>query len=145
MLSTQITIRPRYGEVDRMGYVYHANYVSYCHQARNELLRSLGIDDATLEQNNIMLPVIRMNLHYLNPARYDEQLTIKASIIELPKTRFQFEFEIKNETGKLICTASSTVVFVDSTTRKPMRSPQIVTAALKNKMPDTTNENHDPN
>lgn len=132
MLSTQITIRPRYGEVDRMGYVYHANYVSYCHKARNELLRTLGIDDATLEQHNIMLPVISMNLQYVKPAGYDDQLTVQTAIRELPKTRFHFEFKIKNEANELVCKADSTVVFVDSTTRKPMRTPKIVIEALIN-------------
>ncbi|GAL66792.1 acyl-CoA thioesterase [Jejuia pallidilutea] len=40
MITDVFKLRPRYGEVDQMGYVYHANYVSYCHQARNELLRN---------------------------------------------------------------------------------------------------------
>ena len=127
-----ITLRPRYGEVDRMGYVYHANYVSYCHQARTELLRQLGICDEELESKNIMLPVIEMNLKYHNPARYDELLTIETTITQSPTTRFYFEFEIKNEVGKLICTAKSTVVFVDSKTRKPMKAPKLVIDALIN-------------
>ena len=50
LIENTIQLRPRYGEVDQMGYVYHANYVSYCHQARTELLRRLNIDDKTLEK-----------------------------------------------------------------------------------------------
>ncbi|MCW0484335.1 acyl-CoA thioesterase [Gaoshiqia sediminis] len=125
-------LRPRYGEVDRMGYVYHANYVSYCHQARTELLRQFGIDDNTLESHNIMLPVISMNLRYLKPACYDELLSIKTTISEMPSTRFSFHFEIRNETGERICTAESSVVFVDSHSRKPMRVPDFVIQALEN-------------
>lgn len=129
-ISNQITLRPRYGEVDQMGYVYHANYVSYCHQARTELLRQFGIDDRKLEADNIMLPVISMNLRYLKPAKYDELLTIKTRILEMPATRFNFEFEIRNESDEILCTASSTVVFVDSRTRKPMKAPKQITQAL---------------
>ena len=127
-----ITLRPRYGEVDRMGYVYHANYVSYCHQARTELLRQLGICDKKLENKSIMLPVIEMNMKYHKPAKYDEVLTIKTQIKKMPVTRFQFEFEIKNNSGDLIFTANSTVVFVDSNTRKPMKVPKLIIDTLIN-------------
>ncbi|MGD2034041.1 MAG: hotdog domain-containing protein, partial [Bacteroidales bacterium] len=71
MLKDEIFIRPRYGEVDKMGYVYHANYVCYFHQARTELLRKYGISDSVLEKNNIILPVISMGLKYYKPAYYD--------------------------------------------------------------------------
>lgn len=69
MIKDEIQIRPRYGEVDQMGYVYHANYVSYCHQARTELLRKLGVHDRVLEEKNVMLPVISFEIKYKKPAR----------------------------------------------------------------------------
>ena len=94
MITDKIQIRPRYGEVDQMGYVYHANYVSYCHQARTELLRKYGINDSKLEENKIMLPVISFKIDYKKPAHYDEKLTIKTTVSELPNVRFKFDFEI---------------------------------------------------
>ncbi len=75
MITDEIQLRPRYGEVDRMGYVYHANYVSYCHQARTELLRKHGINDKVLEENKVMLPVISFEIKYLKPAHYDDLLS----------------------------------------------------------------------
>ena len=131
ILEGEIHIRPRYNEVDQMGYVYHDNYVTYCHQARTELLRKLGIHDNKLEKQNIMLPVISMDLKYHKPAGYDELLTIRTRITDIPTTRFNFEFEIRNEKSELVCSAKSTVVFVDSQTRKPMRAPKIVTEKIK--------------
>lgn len=132
MIQNTMSLRPRYGEVDQMGYVYHANYVSYCHQARTELMRNLGIHDQVLEENQIMIPVISISLRYLKAARYDELLTIRATIREMPKIRCQFEFEIRNETNEKICTAVSEIVFVDSISRKPMRVPEIVKNAMIN-------------
>lgn len=131
MITDEYQLRPRYGEVDRMGYVYHANYVSYCHQARTEMLRKLGINDNYLEQNNVMMPVITMHLDYLRPARYDELLTVKTTVAQMPRTRFHFDFEINNEEAAKICTAHSTVVFVDATTRRPIRLPGFVEKALE--------------
>ncbi len=113
-----------------MGYVYHANYVSYCHQARTELMRNLGIHDQALEENQIMLPVISINLRYLKAAKYDELLTIKTTLREMPKTRAVFEFEIRNEANEKICTAVSEVVFVDSISRKPMKVPEMIRIKL---------------
>ena len=130
MITDTIQLRPRYGEVDQMGYVYHANHVCYCHQARTELLRKIGIQDKVLEMNNIMLPVINFNINYKNPAHYDELLTVKTTIREIPKIRFNFEFEITNEKGKLICTANSTVIFVDKKSRYPKEIPDFVENAL---------------
>lgn len=131
MIQNKISLRPRYGEVDQMGYVYHANYVSYCHQARTELLRSFGIQDKVLEENQIMLPVISINLRYHKAAKYDELLTIQTTLREIPKTRCTFEFEIRNEANEKICTAESTVVFVDSISRKPMKVPEIIRKELE--------------
>lgn len=125
-------IRPRYGEVDQMGYVYHSNYVTYCHQARTELLRKINIDDKTLETSQIMLPVISMSLKYHKAAGYDEPLFVHTTISEVPTTRFSFHFEFRNAKDDLVCKADSTVVFVDSVTRKPMKAPKLVIDAIEN-------------
>ena len=130
MITDKIQLRPRYGEVDQMGYVYHANHVSYCHQARTELMRKLGVNDNALEATGIMLPVVSFNINYKNPARYDELLTIKTTIKEMPEVVFNFEFEITNEQGKPVSLATSTICFVDSKTRFPMEVPEFITNAL---------------
>ena len=130
MLEDTFTIRPRYNEVDQMGYVYHANHIIYCHQARTELLRKFGISDAELENKGIMMPVISFNIQYKNPAHYDELLTIHTKITELPKIKCLFAYEIKNEKGKLVCRASSEVAFVNMATRKPMITPKIILEAI---------------
>ncbi len=124
-------IRTRYGEVDQMGYVYHANYVSYCHEARTEMLRQYGINDHILEKNNIMLPVVRFNIDYKSPSHYDDLLTIETTITEVKGPKMRFEFRITNEEGALVCKACSVVAFVTADTRKPLRVPEIVQKALE--------------
>ena len=131
-MKTHITqIRTRYGEVDQMGYVYHANYVSYCHEARTELMRQHGINDNYLEKNNIMLPVVRFNIDYKNAAHYDELLTIETILKEVKGPKMRFEFKITNEADKLVCKACSIVAFVTADKRKPIRIPEIVKQALE--------------
>jgi acyl-CoA thioester hydrolase len=131
MITDVFKLRPRYGEVDQMGYVYHANYVTYCHQARNELLRKLGLDEIKLENSDIILPVISFEINYKKPAHYDELISIKTIIKEMPKARFTLEFEIKNEENVLLSKAKSTVVFVDSHSRLPKSIPNFIENILE--------------
>lgn len=131
MIQDKIQLRPRYGEVDQMGYVYHANYVSYCHQARTELLRKLGLNDKNIEDMNIMMPVISFNIDYKKPAHYDELISITTTIKELPKTRFYFEFLISNEEGHILSKANSTLVFVNKESRHPKLVPDFIASKLK--------------
>lgn len=134
MITDYYEIRPRYSEVDQMGYVYHANYITYCHQARTEMLRKMGICDSILEENNVMLPVISFKIDYLKPAYYDKPLTIKTTIHEMPEIRFEFTFEIKNENKDLISKANTTVVFAEKDSRLPRNIPAFVESSLKQSM-----------
>jgi acyl-CoA thioester hydrolase len=133
MIKDTLQLRPRYDEVDKMGYVYHANYLKYYHQARTELLRKYGVNDSFLEGNNIMLPVISFEIKYKKPAHYDELIFIKTTLKKFPRTRLHFEFEITTKNGTILNTAKSTVVFVNSLTRLPIRVPVLVSNALKHK------------
>ena len=124
MIVSEEKIRVRYDEVDKMGYLYHGNYAGYFHVGRTELLRKFGLGDKQLESFNLILPVIEMNIKYLKPVLYDETITLKTYLNELPKTRIRFYYEIFNEKGDLVNEANSSLVFVDNHTRKPMRVPK---------------------
>ncbi len=77
MISYDYNIRVPYGDVDRMGFLYHAHYVRYFDMARTELIRSLGITNLELEEQGVMLPVLNVNINYGTPAHYDDLLTIR--------------------------------------------------------------------
>lgn len=131
MITDIFKLRPSYGDVDQMGYVYHANYITYCHQARTELFRKLGINEREFEKSHVMLPVISFEINYKKPAHFDELITIKTTIKELPKIRFNFEFEIRNEQNIILSKAKSTVVFVNSQSRLPINIPNFVKNTLE--------------
>ena len=75
-------IRVRYAETDQMGYVYYGNYAAYYEVARTEMLRQTGFSYKELEELGVMMPVLEMNIKYIQPAKYDELLTIKVIIKE---------------------------------------------------------------
>ena len=131
MFEHRTTLRTRYSEVDRMGYVYYGNYATYFEVGRVEAMRELGISYAELEASGIMMPVVRYEIHYWKPAFYDEELTIITRVREIPRSRITFEYETYNAKGELLNKAMTELVFVDSGTMKPQRAPQLIVDAAK--------------
>ena len=113
MFSSEVKIRVRYGETDRMGYVYYGNYAEYFEVARVEALRELGLNYKDVEDSGIMLPVYTFNIKYFKPAFYDDLLTIKTTIKEIPQARITFEYETYNEKKELLNKGETVLVFID--------------------------------
>ncbi|MFZ9848249.1 MAG: acyl-CoA thioesterase [Flavobacteriales bacterium] len=123
MFLNETKIRVRYSETDQMGFVYYGNYAAYLEVGRVEALRECGFPYKELEQQGYLLPVANLTINYKKPALYDDLLTVKTSIKETPSVKFVFESSIYNSVGELIVDASVTLVFVDATTKKPVRGP----------------------
>ncbi len=130
MIQNETKVRVRYGETDRMGYVYYGYYTLYFERGRTELLRNLGLTYKELEDSGILLPVSHLEIQYIEPAIYDELLTIKTFIKKKPTVKINFYYEIYNEKGKLINIATTELVFVDAKSRKPTRPPKIFTDCI---------------
>ncbi len=124
MFRNETNIRVRYGETDQMGYVYYGNYAQYLEVGRVEWLRSFGISYKKLEESGIMLPVTQMNINYLKPAMYDDELTIVTRLKKNPMVKIIFEFEIFNQAKELLTTAEVTLVFIDKEKNKPTKAPK---------------------
>ena len=130
MISNIIQFRVRYGETDQMSYAYHGNYAQYFEMGRIEWLRKLGISYKKMEETGIMLPVISLNTNYLKPAKYDDLLTLKTTLVNKPLVKIKFEFEISNENDELLTTANATLAFINSKTKKPTRAPEYLLKKL---------------
>jgi acyl-CoA thioester hydrolase len=130
--SDEIQIRVRYGETDQMGVVYHGNYALYLEMGRIEWLRKLGISYRTMEENGIMLPVVSLNINFKKSARYDDVINVKTQLKNIPTAKIEFEYEITNDTGEILTTASTTLVFIDMKTNRPVKAPQYILDAIAN-------------
>jgi len=131
MYSANTQVRVRYAETDQMSYVYYGNYATYYEVARVEALRQLGFDYASLEEQGIMMPVLDLKSDFLQPAKYDERLTIEVTIPKLPTVKMLFEYKIFNENDQLINKGSTTLVFLNKETHKPVRAPEILLKVMK--------------
>jgi acyl-CoA thioester hydrolase len=112
MLVTETQIRVRYAETDQMNVVYYGNYAQYFEVARAESIRNLGYTYKELESVGIIMPVVEMQTKFLRPAHYDDLLTIKTILRELPVDhKIQFEHEVYNQEKKLL-TLGKVVLYI---------------------------------
>ena len=121
----------RYGEVDRMGVVYHANYLAYFEIGRTEFLRQLGRSYRAVEEGGMLLLVADAGLKFLRPAGYDDDLRVRTRLTELTGVRLRFEYEVlRPADGTLVATGHTTLASADPSGR-PMRLPAEIRALLE--------------
>jgi acyl-CoA thioester hydrolase len=131
MFTNKTQIRVRYAETDQMGYVYYGNYATYYEVARVESLRSLGFSYKKLEEDGVLMPVTENKSKYIRPAKYDDLLTVKVTVRNMPDKNIIFEYEIYNELKKLINLGETILVFVKKENGKVCEAPEAVTSLLK--------------
>ena len=131
MFKSETKIRVRYAETDQMGYCYYGNYAQYFEVARVEALRSLGVTYKTMEENGIWLPVVDFCIKYLQPAYYDEELTILTNVVKEPTIRIFFTYETYNEKKEKINFGETSLVFLDKKLKKPVNCPINLREKLK--------------
>ncbi len=124
MFKSEVKIRVRYAETDKMGYCYYGNYATYFEVARVEALRGLGLSYRKMEDEGYVMPVLEFKIKYYKPAFYDDELTIETTIAKLPQTRIHFTYKTFNEKGILLNEAETTLVFVDIKTMRPTSPPK---------------------
>lgn len=126
MLKFNTQVRVRYADTDKMGVVYYSNYAVFYEVGRTELFRSLGIPYSLLEERGVALPVVELISHYHKSAHYDELLDVEVSVSERPTAKIRIEYKIFNEAGDLLNDGSTTLVFLDMKSGRPMRAPKEV-------------------
>lgn len=124
MHQNSTKIRVRYAETDQMGVAYYGAYAAWLEVGRVEFLRMCGTSYRKLENDGVMLPVRNLNISYRSPALYDDLLQVRTRIEELSGTRISFEHEVLNESDKLLATARVELVFMDRSSRRPIRVPE---------------------
>lgn len=132
MFESRISFRVRYADTDRMGVVYHSNYIEYFEVGRTESIRNLGFTYRDMEASGIIMPVVEVNCKYLRPATYDDLITVKTYLKELPTDhRIVFHQEILNEENKLLVTGSVVLYFMEAKSMTRSTMPDILLEKLK--------------
>lgn len=127
MMQSELFLDVRYYETDQMGIVHHSNYVRYFECGRTDMLKKLGLPIEQIEQTGVMLPVVAVECRYKVPARLGDTLRVVSIIDKVPMAKLVIRNEIYNPAGQLVCEGSVTLGFIDSVSRRPVRSPEALT------------------
>jgi len=124
MYTSETQIRVRYAETDQMDVVYYGNYAQYFEVGRVESIRQLGLSYKNMELDGVILPVVELTIKYLRPAHYDDLLTIRTTIREIPVDhRILFHQEVYNEQGKLLTAGKVLLYFLKKDTKEKTKIP----------------------
>lgn len=134
MLEFTTTFRVRYGETDQSSFVFNGNYSAFYEIGRTEAIRSMGISYKEIEERGIVMPLIYQNSQFHYPAFYDELISIKTKIKEMPKARIIFYYELFNESGRKIHSGENALAFIDKQTHRPKRTPEWFINILQKEM-----------
>jgi acyl-CoA thioester hydrolase len=125
MPAAEARVRVRYAETDQMGVVYYANYLVWMEVGRVELCNACGFRYRDMErEDGVMLAVAEANCRYSYPARYDDEVVVRAWIGEANSRMVRFEYEMAlAEGGRRLATGFTRHIFVNSQFR-PARLPK---------------------
>jgi len=119
-------VRVYYEDTDAGGVVFYANYLRFFERARTEMLRHLGFEqDQLREQEGLLFVVRSVQVDYLKPARFNEQIDVSAKIIERKKTSLIFEQAIMRQRD-LLCTGVVRIACLDAQSMKPKLIPNVI-------------------
>ncbi len=117
-------VRVYYEDTDAGGVVYYANYLKFFERARTELLRYLGFEqDDLMSRLGIIFVVRSVQVDYLKPARFNEQLAVSATVSSLKKTSFIFTQQITRG-GDLLCQGDIRIACLDVNSMRPKAIPE---------------------
>ncbi|WP_044035572.1 acyl-CoA thioesterase [Candidatus Arthromitus sp. SFB-rat-Yit] len=105
-------IEVRYSETDQMGVVYHSNYLIWMEIGRTNFIKDSGFNMMDFERKGFLFPVYEMDIKFMSPARYDENIHVETSIHKLSKVKMIYEQRIFNDKNEEKTRAFVTIVCV---------------------------------
>ena len=122
-------LRVYYEDTDLAGIVYYANYLKFIERARTEWVRSVGVDQTKLrDEQGIVFAVRRVEADYSQPALFDDLLQVQTRVIKATGVRIGLEQDVMRD-GELLFASKVTLVAMTLEGR-PARLPADVRQAL---------------
>ncbi|QLQ03896.1 MAG: tol-pal system-associated acyl-CoA thioesterase [Thiobacillus sp.] len=123
-------VRVYWEDTDAGGVVYYANYLKFMERARSEWLRAFGFEqDALRDEPGIVFVVRRVEIDYLSPARFNEQLEVSVALHEAGRASLSVRQELIRGSDRL-AEAVVTLACVDVIRFKPVKIPEPILQAL---------------
>jgi acyl-CoA thioester hydrolase len=109
----ETTVSVRFNEVDSYHVAWHGHYVAWMEVGRNALAGMFGMDAGHLVELGFMAPVVQLEVKYLRPARYGEELRVRTHLRPTATATLEFVSSIVGSDGRLCASGSSVHALVD--------------------------------
>jgi len=117
-------VRVYYEDTDAGGVVFYANYLKFFERARTEMLRAMGYEqDELIATEGIIFVVRSVQIDYLSPARFNEQLQVSAEVSEVKKASLTFE-QVIARGDDVLCKGVIRIACLDVQTMRPKAIPE---------------------
>jgi acyl-CoA thioester hydrolase len=131
-IEDKTAVLVRFNEVDSLHIVWHGHYVNYFEEGRRAFGRRFGVDYPTFIEQRIAVPVIRLELNFLAPAKLADTLVVTSRLLKSDSARLDFDYEIRRQTGDaLLATGSTTQVFATPAGELLLNWPPFMLERLK--------------
>ncbi len=113
MIFDETEIRVRFNEVDSWGIVWHGHYIAWFEAGRMALLRKFQLQPQDFAQMGYLAPVVDLKCSYKEPARLDEEIIIRTTVLKPTKAALTFQFEVlRKKDRKLLVSGEETQVLL---------------------------------
>ncbi|MGD8558496.1 MAG: tol-pal system-associated acyl-CoA thioesterase [Gammaproteobacteria bacterium] len=126
-------VRVYYEDTDSGGVVYYANYLRFLERARTEWLRSFGIEqDQLAQQEGLIFAVRSVQLEYVKPATFNDLLNVSVAISKQGRASLTFDQAVSRADGEceLLCTGQVKVACLTADTLRPKVIPEKISREI---------------
>jgi acyl-CoA thioester hydrolase len=109
--ETEIVVR--FNEIDAYRVAWHGHYVAWMEIGRNALAGQFELDAFQLIAAGYLGPVVALELKFLRPARFNDELTIKTTLRRTRTATLEFVSAIVGPDGKKLASGTTTHALTD--------------------------------
>ncbi|MFP8966881.1 acyl-CoA thioesterase [Pokkaliibacter sp. CJK22405] len=114
MINAEVTLEIPFHDVDVMRVVWHGHYAKYLEIARCALLDKIDYNCPQMEESGYAWPVIDMRIRYAQPLRFQQKITVEATLVEW-ENRLKINYLITDAaTGQRLTKGYTVQVAVDA-------------------------------
>ena len=119
-------LQVRFNEVDAYNVAWHGHYVAWMEVGRNDLAGRFGIDAQQLGEVGFLGLVVSLEIKYLSPARFKEEIVVRTSLRPGETATLVFVNEILGNDGRKLAIGVTTHALTDLGGVLQYRLPSVI-------------------
>jgi acyl-CoA thioester hydrolase len=125
-------LQVRFNEVDMYNVAWHGHYVAWMEVGRNDLAKRFGMDAGQLIELGFLGPVVKLEIKYLSPARFKDEILVRTSLRPTETATLVFLHEIVAANGRKLASGITTHVLTDMNGVMQLKLPALLAERLEN-------------